>query len=301
MPFFYLLSGFVMGLRYGEKLIALPSSDTDDGDDSDKCEAFDKKTFWRNRFARLAPVYFYTNVGPAVTMILLALVGMMQLQPSQLAGMLLFPFGLTSWFVFTPPPNGVCWTISTMMFFYVVFPYILPRIQQWSKEKQKAWIGGFYGVQIVTWVFIGGLFSLVSQDLGYWMARAWPPSRLPVFLMGVLAALHRNRELSAGIKGESSPSDVEGQADQKSESWSGWFCCCGDCCTGGGERANAGRADRSLAAYIFMVLFCVCLDYGLGLANFVPRQGVMVKGGVQRCPEFKAVLCFWQRFEPVWC
>ena len=28
-----------------------------------------------------------------------------------------FPFGLTSWFKWSSPPNGVTWTISTMMFF----------------------------------------------------------------------------------------------------------------------------------------------------------------------------------------
>ena len=28
-----------------------------------------------------------------------------------------FPFGLTSWFKLSWPPNGVTWTISTMMFF----------------------------------------------------------------------------------------------------------------------------------------------------------------------------------------
>ena len=28
-----------------------------------------------------------------------------------------FPFGLTSWFKWAMPPNGVTWTISTMMFF----------------------------------------------------------------------------------------------------------------------------------------------------------------------------------------
>ena len=28
-----------------------------------------------------------------------------------------FPFGLTSWFKWSWPPNGVTWTISTMMFF----------------------------------------------------------------------------------------------------------------------------------------------------------------------------------------
>eukprot|EP01043_Picozoa_sp_COSAG02_P043297 COSAG02_NODE_3760_length_6272_cov_13.055565_2_plen_478_part_00 len=47
MPFFYLLSGYVMAIAYGSKQIALP------GDLSGQHgEVFDLRKFWRNRFAR---------------------------------------------------------------------------------------------------------------------------------------------------------------------------------------------------------------------------------------------------------
>ena len=133
----------------------------------------------------------------------------------------------------------------------MVFPFLLPRIQRWSAKKQLAWIGRFYLLQFFTF---GIPLMLFPGDLGYWYGRAWPPSRLPVFLMGVLGALHRNRELL-------SPAN-----DAGGETWVGCFCGCGlcrNCCAGGGEVANARRTDWGLAAYLIMVILCVELDHGI--------------------------------------
>ena len=39
---------------------------------------------------------------------------------------ILSALGLTSWVQEVPVGNGVMWTVSTMMFFYLVFPAIAP-------------------------------------------------------------------------------------------------------------------------------------------------------------------------------
>ena len=66
-----------------------------------------------------------------------------------------------------------------------MFPFLLPRIQRWSAKKQLAWIGRFYLLQII---FFAIPLVTLGGELGYWYGRGWPPSRLPVFLMGVLGA-----------------------------------------------------------------------------------------------------------------
>ena len=155
MPFFYLLSGFIMVIAYAAKPVARPSMwvlcsrryepTTSTGEldtpETPPVAVFDARRFWRNRFARLFPVYFATNLLTLPLIYdppsLLPKVGQ-----DSVRSLVLGSVGLTSWselsfigrllpgpngFVF--PPNCVCWTISTMMFFYVgenadAFPYV---------------------------------------------------------------------------------------------------------------------------------------------------------------------------------
>jgi peptidoglycan/LPS O-acetylase OafA/YrhL len=147
MPFFYLLSGFVMTLGYGQSNYSDEGGCCGDELPSDAAKKFDAKRFWRNRFARLAPVYYVTNLlfFPVV------LVGM---APAGIDGMagphtvilsaFLSLFGINSWLYpfidVGPPPNPVCWTITTMSFFYWVFPCALPRMQRMSTQQRSKWI-----------------------------------------------------------------------------------------------------------------------------------------------------------------
>ena len=63
MPFFYLLSGFVMTLGYGQTQYARTSICGRRGEPAhdDGRKPMEKGKFWRNRFARLFPVYIVTN------------------------------------------------------------------------------------------------------------------------------------------------------------------------------------------------------------------------------------------------
>jgi peptidoglycan/LPS O-acetylase OafA/YrhL len=222
MPFFYLLSGFVMTLGYGQTLYESPNTVCSKADSQGK--VMDKGKFWRNRFARLFPVYAVTNLIMAGLIIAMGGAGI-DGSPQGVLGMLLqlslACFGLNTWFYpfadVGMPPNGVCWTICTMSFFYWVFPFILPAMQRMTTDSRRRWVVWFFLLQLLTYAatytlwssvvpilqmnpndfddplgeWRAGLDFSVSQSMGYWVARSWPGFRIMVFVMGCLAALNR--------------------------------------------------------------------------------------------------------------
>ena len=86
-------------------------------------EVFPTRKFFIKRFSRLAPVYYFTNLL-AIPLVLLSM-GIGFFIYTLLLSLLL----LSSWLV-TFPVNGVLWTISTMAFFYCMFPHIVVRLQR---------------------------------------------------------------------------------------------------------------------------------------------------------------------------
>ena len=87
-----------------------------------------------------------------------------------LVGTLLSIFGITTWVL--PYVNfGVntpSWTISTLCFWYLFFPFVFPTIQKWSNQRISNKIVEYYwiqlGIGILTVVGFGGLSrNFVSQ------------------------------------------------------------------------------------------------------------------------------------------
>ena len=121
----------------------------------------------------------------------------------------LLPFGLNSWTVLLFPPAGHLWTISTMTFFYLLFPTIATHLNRVHPKQVRSFACALYGIQLVLFIFMLIGASIFMGELGYWLpstagvvegqgywwARAWPPIRLPTFVMGMLAA--RQAELEA--------------------------------------------------------------------------------------------------------
>eukprot|EP01052_Picozoa_sp_SAG31_P021760 SAG31_NODE_1699_length_7499_cov_5.315135_3_plen_147_part_00 len=106
---------------------------------------FDKRRFYINRFARLIPVYLLTNLAAIAvdfhTEPALYGVGGCDLACYNyffLFRSVLTLFGLTSWTGnFMSPLNGVTWTISTMFFFYWLFPDVVGRLQRYTPDQLK--------------------------------------------------------------------------------------------------------------------------------------------------------------------
>jgi hypothetical protein len=236
MPFFYLLSGFVMTLGYGQTRYAGSSCCSNSSpmamDSGEQPQQMDKGKFWRNRFARLFPVYIVTN-APMLPMVLagggVGIGGNGMGSVGSVINGLLTLLGANSWFLpivdVGMPANGVCWTITTMSFFYWTFPWLLPRMQRMTASARNAWIIWSYWIQLVTYFGMYIIYTSIpvlqfrswedggesivvvekSPAMGYWVARAWPGTRIFVFAMGCLAALNRLEVHKAQTQAQEQP------------------------------------------------------------------------------------------------
>lgn len=284
MPFFYLLSGFVMTLGYGQTQYTgsacCGSQSTLATDSGARPQQMDKGKFWRNRFARLFPVYIVTN-APILPFIFAGggagISGSAMGTVGSVVNGLLTLVGANSWFLpiidVGMPANGVCWTITTMSFFYWTFPWLLPRMQRMTPSARNAWIIWSYWIQLATYFGMYVIYSSIpvlqfrswedgggsivvletNPSMGYWVARAWPGTRIFVFAMGCLAALNRLEVHKAQTQADPEPEapvmPVHGAGVEKGavvvaeacSCWRGLCCCC--CACMGASQGPSSRGD----------------------------------------------------------
>jgi peptidoglycan/LPS O-acetylase OafA/YrhL len=198
MGLFFLVSGVVMVLGYGQReyKVALPCfpnmrSQTvlpqqEVTETKTEGSLFDSKRFWAKRVARLLPIYYLTNII-ALPIKLMSYPTAASAIPEFVVTMLM----LTSWSLMGPT-NGVLWTISTMAFFYVVFPFLEPVLQKLnSVQKFESLAKKMYLLQIGFFFAVMILYTAVlkvpltdKNNFYYWTWRFFPLCRLPVFIMG---------------------------------------------------------------------------------------------------------------------
>ena len=188
MPLFFLLSGYSLAITYGKTEYKSRSLD-DDKERRKQRSKFDFRSFYQNRFARIAPIYYVAT--------LIAL-------PLSIFGHGWTPPAEIGWAVATnvlavqmwdgwlePLLVGPGWTISTLAFFYLIFPWLLKRHQGRTDRSLNRWITALMVVQII--VYFGLSAAVYSSTLDvtrmFWFAHAWPLSRVPVFEMGLVAGL----------------------------------------------------------------------------------------------------------------
>ena len=133
MPLFFVLSGFCMTLAYGKKNYAgstLCSDGWKIAKNSQNCqghsteEAFDSIGFYLARFARILPVYYICFLVGAI---LIPFGHTNIAAPSNVwfngGGSILSIFLAQTWvLIFGFGPNEPSWTVSTLFFFYLVYP-----------------------------------------------------------------------------------------------------------------------------------------------------------------------------------
>ena len=193
MTFFFLISGFVTALNDGKRQYAPTKCCTELCTNSQDEAHFDAKHFWRRRFARTMPLFYLTNIMciPLVYAGHISHIGVWGVTATYVMNL----FAVATWFGIPALLNSPSWFISTMWFFYWIVPSLLPKLQRYSIDKKQKWIAVLSLIQ-----FIGGevliIFVMLYTPWGgweaFWVGLSWPPSRLPMFIMGIFAGLLRN-------------------------------------------------------------------------------------------------------------
>jgi peptidoglycan/LPS O-acetylase OafA/YrhL len=170
MPVFFLLAGYSLAIVYGKQR-----------------PRFEVKHFYRNRFARIAPVYY-------VVMLIalpLAVFGRGWVSPSDIGWVFMTNLFAVQMWSSLPPLSfaGPAWTVSTLAFFYLVFPWLLRWHQNQTDRDLNRWIKILAVVQAVVFFALSFAIDLVDSWWAFWASHAWPISRLPVFDMGLVAGL----------------------------------------------------------------------------------------------------------------
>ncbi len=100
-------------------------------------------------------------------------------------------------------PQTAAWFVSTIAFWWLLFPAILPRVQRLSDTVLVRGITYCFHLQSV---LLLSLFWNLLTPIGFWgaliISTMHPMTRLPVFLMGVLAGELAVRYPAAMIKEE---------------------------------------------------------------------------------------------------
>ncbi|MDM3870616.1 acyltransferase [Porticoccus sp. W117] len=167
VTFFFVLSGFVMGISYFNKPVVAT------------------KYLWA-RFSRITPVYFL-----ALGLVLASMV--LSHQSINPIALLLNVTFLQSWV--SPFPlslNGPGWSLSVEAFFYCAFPLILICIKQLSLTSKAV-----LGIGLGFWVAVHLATTYVLSSDGYEgypsfshdMIYYFPPTHLCSFILGIAGAI----------------------------------------------------------------------------------------------------------------
>jgi peptidoglycan/LPS O-acetylase OafA/YrhL len=177
VSFFFILSGFVLVYTYGGK-------------------DFDLGRFWRARLARLYPVYLLSLLLTAPFFFYVVLKTdspQLAYYRSHLASTSVLvlamqqawvPMAAMGW-------NPVAWAVSTEVFFYMVFPFLLSRLSRLSDR-------GLATIALLGWMMPlaaalaymvwlpDGVYPDSNQDMLFWLSalKFNPLVRLPEFMAG---------------------------------------------------------------------------------------------------------------------
>merc|ERR1719334_2904890 len=193
MTFFILISGFVLALNDGKRIYSATKCCTELCPDKEDKSRFDGKNFYQRRCARTIPLFWLTNLL-AIPLFLLN----NNFDWSTIVSIILTLFTTNTWFIYPFLLNGPSWIVSTIWFYYWIFPSLLPRLQRYTAQQKQKWLIGHFVIQLlipIVFTVGGGLISEEMGWTGFGISYVWPPARLPQFIMGVLAGLLRNEGL----------------------------------------------------------------------------------------------------------
>ena len=98
-------------------------------------------------------------------------------------------FLIHTWLFGFSTANGPSWTVSTLFFFYLIFPPSLIMAQKLSNK----WLSYIIAILFYGQLAVSCVMSALIPGGGYWEACCHPFIRWPVFLMGIYAGVLCNR------------------------------------------------------------------------------------------------------------
>ncbi|MDX1769892.1 MAG: acyltransferase [Planococcaceae bacterium] len=174
VTFFFVLSGFILAYNYKEKFNTL--------------EKPKLIYFYIARIAKIYPIHFLTFFfaipyyflvplnHPPLMYVFQGVTNILLIQS-------FIPVGNVSF-------NGVSWSLSNELFFYVMFPFLLVLTIKFVKKVRTRIL-----LVVVLWVTFIVIFSLIPQaadeghSLSRWIAYFFPVTRLFDFFVGVIFGL----------------------------------------------------------------------------------------------------------------
>jgi peptidoglycan/LPS O-acetylase OafA/YrhL len=173
VSFFFVLSGFILVYVYSGRGIP-------------------KIKFWQARFARIYPAYAFSLL---VTLpgLLYSLPTLKKMHDTALI-LITYPLLLEAWFpsilLFW---NAVAWSLSVEMIFYLLFPFVIPKLDRLKTRAVSFWIVACWIVSLViTGSYVAlrpdGVAHTTSMDNQlFWLGvvKLNPIARLPEFLLGM--------------------------------------------------------------------------------------------------------------------
>lgn len=174
VTFFFILSGFVLTYAYA-------------GPTERSSLNTDARTFWRARFARIAPAYFLALMLALPAFVYGSVASKIVPLHLLLIGLILVPIFMQAWW---PPAaflwNGPAWSLSVEFFFYAAFP----RLTRFANRLKR---GNFLVVAFLL-VVVTGLGRAAMQaspafvsDAASWhnFQNYFPLFHLPQFILGM--------------------------------------------------------------------------------------------------------------------
>jgi len=171
LPFFYVLSGFVLAHAYSGLSYT----------------TLQKRQFYSARIARLFPAYllgFILFLPIAIQKYLWHPVPGGQVGPHGFVfGGLLSLFALQAWTPFSQAWNGPSWSISVEAFFYVMFPFVLPKVLKTRPHRLVTVLCALWLVVIS--LTVAHERNVIGEQLWHSYIMYQPVFWMPTFLLGM--------------------------------------------------------------------------------------------------------------------
>jgi len=193
MPMYFLLSGFCLTLGYGKNKYSKISGCCSSlhSTQISGSTIFDSTTFYFKRLTRILPVYYlcFLYALPLSFFVWYFASENSEIRNEIISGSISSLFLVQSWLIeFGQGLNGAAWTVSTLFFFYLVYPRLLVFAQNRSNHALAILMATSFFLQIVLGFSIACLAHYLSGKT-YWWSTSHPLSRLPVFFMGICAGV----------------------------------------------------------------------------------------------------------------